>query len=93
LHPIIKESILASDEVFVKATIAPSSVLNGKKLGDIELASKTGMWIIAIKRNGKWIYEIDKNTVLKEGDIIFARGVQEGIEHFNSLAQGTEQEI
>jgi len=93
LHPIIKESILASDEVFVKATIAPSSVLNGKKLGDIELASKTGMWIIAIKRNGKWIYEIDKNTVLKEGDIVFARGVQEGIEHFNSLAQGTEQEI
>jgi len=93
LHPVIRESILESDEVFVRTIIAPSSVLNGKKLGDIELASKTGMWVIAIKRNGKWIYDIDKNTVLKGGDVIFARGVKEGIEHFSSLAEGKEGEI
>ncbi|MCD6299159.1 MAG: PhoU family transcriptional regulator [Thermoplasmata archaeon] len=93
LHPVIRESILESDEVFVRTTIAPSSVLNGKKLGDMELASKTGMWVIAIKRNGKWIYDMDKNTVLKEGDIVFARGVKEGIEHFSALAEGNEEEI
>ena len=93
LHPVIRESILESDEVFVRTTIAPSSVLNGKKLGDMELASKTGMWVIAIKRNRKWIYDINKNTVLKEGDIVFARGVKEGIEHFSALAEGNEEEI
>jgi len=93
LHPIIKESILESDEVFVRAVIAPSSVLKDRKLKDMELASKTGMWIIAIKRKGRWVYEIDKNTVLKEGDVIFARGVREGIEHFNALTEGTEEEI
>ncbi len=93
LHPIIKESILESDEVFVRAVIAPSSVLKDKKLKDMELASKTGMWIIAIKRKGSWVYEIDKNTVLKEGDVTFARGVREGIEHFNALMEGTEEEI
>lgn len=93
LHPVIRESILESDEVFVRTVISPSSILKGKKLGDMELASKTGMWVIAIKRNGRWIYDISKNTALKEGDIIFARGVKEGKEHFNSLAEGKEKEI
>ena len=93
LHPIIKESIFESDEVFLRAIIAKSSILKDKKLGDIELASKTGMWIIAIKRNGKWIYDIEKNTILKEGDIIFARGVREGMNHFTSLTKGEETEI
>ncbi len=93
LHPIIRESILASDEVFIRTVISSSSVLNGKKLGDMELASKTGMWIIAIKRNGKWIYDIDKNTVLKAEDVVFARGAREGIGHFTALAEGKEYEI
>ncbi|MEA2053862.1 MAG: TrkA C-terminal domain-containing protein [Candidatus Thermoplasmatota archaeon] len=93
LHPIIKESVLASDEVFVRATVAPSSILKDKKLGDIELASKTGMWIIAIKRKNRWIYDPDKNTILKEGDIVFARGAREGMDHFTALTEGKEKEI
>lgn len=93
LHPILKESILESDEVFVRETIAPSSVLKGRRLGEIELASKTGMWIIAIKRDGRWLYGIEKDTQLQEGDVVLARGVREGMTHFSALASGEDQEI
>ncbi len=92
LHPIIKESILESEEVLIKVKVS-SSVLSDKKLGDVDLASNTGMWIIAIKRNGEWIYNANKDTVIKEGDIIFARGVREGVEHFISLVEGREKNI
>ncbi|MEM2583171.1 MAG: PhoU domain-containing protein [Candidatus Thermoplasmatota archaeon] len=92
LHPIIKESVLESDEVLVKVRVS-SSVLCGKTLGEVNLASNTGMWVIAIKRDGEWIYNVDKNTVIKEGDIIFARGAREGVEHFISIAEGKEKNI
>lgn len=93
LHPIIRESILESKEILMRAIISPSSILKDKKLGDIELASKTGMWIIAIKRKSKWIYGVEGDTILKEGDIIFARGAKEGREHFMALTEGREKEI
>jgi len=93
LHPIIRESILESDEVLVKVKVGGESALKDKKLGDIKLASQTGMWIIAIKRGKKWIYGADRNTVIKENDILFAKGPREGLEHFIALAEGKEKEI
>lgn len=93
LHPIIKESIMESDEILVKVKVSEESILDGKKLGDIQLASHTGMWIIAIKRGKKWIYGVDKNTIIKAGDILFAKGAREGMEHFVALAEGREKEI
>jgi uncharacterized protein with PhoU and TrkA domain len=93
LHPIIKESILESDEVFVRETISPLSVLKDKALGELELASKTGMWIIAIKRGGHWIYDVEKNSELHKADVVLARGVREGMAHFGRLASGEDKEI
>lgn len=93
LHPIVRESIMESNEVFVRATIDPSSVLAGRSLGDLELASETGMWIIALKRAGRWTYNANKDTVLQPGDIILARGAREGIDHFMALTKGTDKEI
>ncbi len=93
LHPIIRESVMESDEVLVRVKVSEDSILNGKKIGDIKIASHTGMWIIAIKRGKKWIYGIDKNTVIIAGDILFAKGAREGMEHFVALAEGKEKEI
>ena len=93
LHPVIRESILESDEVILKAEVKENSVLNGKKLGDIELATKTGMWVVAIKRGKKWIYGANKNTMIKKGDILFVKGPREGMKHFIALVEGKESEI
>ena len=93
LHPVLKESLMESNEILLKTTIAPNSVLKDKKIGEIRLASETGMWIIAIKRGNKWIYDPSKNVVLKENDILFAKGDKEGKDHFIALAEGKERKI
>ena len=93
LHPILRESLLESDEVFHKAQVAKKSVLVNKALGKLELASKTGVWIIAIRRNRRWIYGATQNTVIREDDVLFVRGVKEGIEHFIRLAQGEDKKL
>ena len=93
LHPVLKESLMESNEILLKTTIAPNSVLKDKKIGEIRLASETGMWIIAIKRGNKWIYDPSKNVVLKENDILFAKGDKEGKNHFIALAEGKERKI
>ena len=93
LHPVIKESVIESDEVLLRAVLSPSSVLVGKKLGEIKLASQTGMWVIAVKRGEKWIYDPGKDVKLEAGDVLFARGSKEGMEHFMALADGEEKEI
>ncbi len=93
LHPIVRESIMESNEVFVRASIDPSSVLAGRSLGDIELASETGMWVIALKRDGRWTYDVDKHTALQPDDVVLARGAREGMDHFKALTVGKDREI
>ena len=93
LHPVLKESLMESNEILLKTKIASNSVLKDKKIGEIRLASETGMWIIAIKRGNRWIYDPSKNVVLKENDILFAKGDKEGKNHFIALAEGKERKI
>ena len=93
LHPIVRESIMESNEVFVRHIIDHSAVLADRSLGDMELASETGMWIIAFKRDGKWTYDVDKRTVLQPGDVVLARGAREGMKHFAALTTGEDREI
>ncbi|MCD6107883.1 MAG: PhoU family transcriptional regulator [Thermoplasmata archaeon] len=93
LHPILKESLMESNEILLKVKITPKSILKDKKIGEIRLASETGMWIIAIKRGNKWIYDPTKNITLRENDILFAKGNKEGKDHFIALAEGREKKI
>ena len=93
LHPVLRESLLESDEVFNKARVSTRSVLRDHTLGGLELASKTGVWVIAIRRKKRWIYGATEDTHVREKDILFVRGAKEGMDHFIRLAKGEDQEL
>ena len=78
LHPIIKESLRESDVVFTRVEVLPESILCGKKLGEVKLASETGMMIIAMRHGAKWLYGPTKNTKIDPGDVLFAKGPEDG---------------
>jgi uncharacterized protein with PhoU and TrkA domain len=84
-HPIFKMSLMDSDVIITKASVARSSKLVGKTLGQSKVMSDTGMWVIAAKRGRKWIYGPDENTLIKEGDVLFVRGPREGEKEFLGL--------
>jgi len=93
LHPIIKASLRESDVVFTRVEVSPESVLCGKKLGELKLASETGMMVIAMRHGIKWLYGPTKNTKIDPGDIIFAKGPEDGEKRLIELAKGEVKEL
>ena len=92
-HPVIRESIRESDITIVLGRVGHNSVLIDKTLGELNLASETGMWVIAIKRDKKWIFGPTENTVIKEGDMLIAKGPIESVRHFQNLCRGIDKTI
>jgi len=88
LHPVITEAIMESEEVIAKITVTQDSILVGKTLGDLKLASNTGVWIIAVKRGKRWIFAPDKNFKIKPGDVLIGRGTHTSVEHLKEIARG-----
>ena len=93
LHPIFKMSIRESDEVFTRVKISPQSVLCGKTLGELKLESETGMMVIAMRHQNKWLYGPNKNTRIDSEDILFAKGPEDGEKHLIELATGETSKI
>ncbi len=92
-HPVIQMSIQESEVTIEMAEISEDSILVNKSLGELRFSTHCGMFIIAIKRNNVYIYGPGRHTVLNAGDIIIARGPEEGADLFSDLADGTEREI
>ena len=93
LHPIIKMSIRESDVVFTKVQVESKSILCGKTLGQLKLASETGMLVIAMRHKDRWLYGPNKKTRIESGDILFAKGPEDGEKHLINLATGKTNEI
>jgi uncharacterized protein with PhoU and TrkA domain len=86
-HPVFKMVIEESDEIIKRFMISEGSELAGKSLGELLLATRTGMTVIAIRRNESWIYGPDKNTVLVADDILIAKGNETGAILLEKLAK------
>jgi len=93
LHPILKMSIRESDQVFTRVQVEKESVLCGKTLGKLKLASETGMTVIAMRHGNRWLYGPTKKTRIDPGDILFAKGPEDGEKHLIELAKGKTNKI
>ncbi len=54
----------------------------------MERSRKTGAKIIAVKRNKKWIYDVERDFKLKPNDTLIVRGVEDGLLEFKKYAEG-----
>ena len=79
-HPILAMAMRESDEVITRVEIAPGAEMDGKTLGDLDLETETGMYVMAVKRGGRWTYYPKPKVTLGAGDLIFARGSKSGEE-------------
>ncbi len=78
------------EEAVINVRIKPASVLKDKTLEELKLETETGMSVLAIKRDSKWIYSPDENERLREDDLIITSGPTEGIPVFCKMATGKE---
>ncbi|QLH75715.1 MAG: PhoU family transcriptional regulator [Methanomassiliicoccales archaeon] len=90
-HPVISLSIREAETIVTTAQVSENSDLANKTLGQVKLASISGMWVVAIKRDRRYIYGPDENTEILPGDLLFARGPYDSEEWFRDLASGKER--
>lgn len=82
----LREDLRHATEITARVKIRPENQLEGRPLKELELPARTGMWIIAIRRDVEWTYGPDGDEVLREGDRLIAQGPPEAIERLRELA-------
>jgi len=93
VHPLVSEVFKKVAEGLVKATVHQNSVLAGKRLDELELASKIGVDIIGIRRKRQWIIDPKGEEKILKGDILIARGSHTGVEELKKLAEAKTQKL
>jgi uncharacterized protein with PhoU and TrkA domain len=92
IHPIVREVFQRAEEHLVRARVAETSILAGKTVNDLDLASEVGADIIAIRRGRHWMVNPEKEMVLPE-DVLVARGTASGLEKVVKAARGEVSEL
>ena len=93
IHPIVREAFEKVEERLARAKVKPDSVFINKRVGDLELAAKIGVDIIAIRRGKEWIVDPSGDETIVEGDVLIARGAPLGVEELKGLAEGKIKEM
>ena len=93
IHPIVREAFQKVEEQLARAEVKPTSILLSEKLGDLELAAKIGVDIIAIRRRKEWIIDPSEDDTILEGDVLIARGAPSGVDELKGLAEGKIKEM
>lgn len=82
-----------SEETVVRVKVPEDSEIAGKTLGETRLHTRTGMRVIAIKREFSWIFDPKKDTKIHKGDLLFARGDLYASPRFYEVVTGKAVEI
>ena len=93
IHPIVREAFEKVEERLARAEVDPTSIFINKKLGELELAAKIGVDIIAIRRKKEWIIDPNEDEAILEGDVLIARGAPHGVDELKGLAEGKPGEM
>ncbi len=91
LHPVFLASIEESDEIILKMEVN-NAVIFGKTLKELKIETRTGMFILAIRREeGKWVYNPSGSVEIRYGDLLIMRGPREGEDRMREIC-GDESE-
>jgi len=89
-HPVVAEAVFESDEVVVRVTVDEGSALDGPTLGEREVATETGMRVVAVRRadaeGDAWVVSPGPNTELSAADVFVAKGTRAGAQRLAALA-------
>ncbi len=87
IHPILEMSIRDSDEIITRVSVENGSLLSNRKLEELELETRTGMSVLAIRKGRKWIFDPDEKERIDPGDVMILKGPLEGEKGIISMAK------
>jgi len=84
-HPILKMTIEEAEETIIYVRVSDNSPLVNKTIREARIPEETGMWVLAIRRNNKYVRP-KPDLRIEVGDILIASGYSEGKEDLIRLA-------
>ncbi|MDV2482563.1 potassium channel protein [Methanoculleus sp. Wushi-C6] len=87
----LKRVFPEAEEIVTRIIVDQGGEVAGRTLGDLKVQSTTGMQVIAIRRGKGWIYDPDRATCVRSGDILIARGPEAGADILSRMAGMTER--
>jgi uncharacterized protein with PhoU and TrkA domain len=88
IHPIIREAFERVEEPLLRIMIEPNSILVGKTLEELDLASMIGIDVLAIRRRNRWLLNPEEDERINSEDVVITRGARAGLEKFEKIAKG-----
>ena len=86
--PILPKILKQADEELFRIKVKSVSEACDKKIGNLRVESETGMRIIAIRREDRWIYNPQSDTTIKDKDWLIVRGTDEGFDDLSKFLKG-----
>jgi len=84
-HPVLALAIEEAEETVVRIQVSKGSSLVGKTLREAQVHEETGMWVLVVRRGGKWVRP-NSGLKIDAGDVLIASGYAEGEEDLKKLA-------
>jgi uncharacterized protein with PhoU and TrkA domain len=91
VHPIVSQVFEKVEERLMQVKVSADSSLAGQRVGELDLAARMGVDIIALRRDKDWIINPAKTEHIRSGDVLIVRGVHSGIKEFKELAEQKHQ--
>lgn len=88
VDPYVLEAFSRTEERLVRTRVLSGSALARKMLGRLKLETNIGVNVIAVRRDKELTINPHPKTILREGDIIIARGSDVGVSELDRLAKG-----
>lgn len=89
-HPVLALAIEEAEETVVRIQVSKESLLVGKTLREAQVHEETGMWVLVVRRGGKWVRP-SPSLRIDAGDVLIASGYAEGEEDLKKLASPENQ--
>lgn len=88
-HPVLTMVIQDAEETVERVVVGEGSPIVGKTLKAAKIPEETGMWVLIIQREDRWIRP-KPSTILNAGDVIIAAGYAEGEDDLKKLLNSEE---
>ncbi len=78
LHPVLHVALGDTDDIVVRMPVGEGAEAVGRSLGDLDLPIEPGFNVLAIERNGRYLYRPRRDVELRVDDRVLASGPEEG---------------
>jgi uncharacterized protein with PhoU and TrkA domain len=78
LHPVLHVALGDTDDIVVRLPVAEGAAAAGRTLGELELPIEPGFTVLAIERDGRYLYRPRRQVEVRVGDAVLANGPEEG---------------